>query len=250
MRLRDMPNLLRDTIVELADDLLPPVSDPTESLDEDETWQADPLDTYCWKCGATAGPGSVTERGCSRCVGQRLPWRRIVRLGAYEPPLAGWIVAMKFHGRWAWADWLGRHLADAITDADDPTDRSDHANDRTAGPTEPLICPVPMHLYRRWWRGFNQAQLIADAIADKTGWPIVPALNRKSYTEPQTTVKPERRYANIRDSFALRPIDLTGHTVWLIDDVRTSGATLRACTRLLRQAGAERVNVAVIAVAD
>ena len=54
----------------------------------------------------------------------------------------------------------------------------------------------------------------------------------------------------MRNSFAIEAVDLTGHEVLLIDDVKTTGATLSACTRLLKQAGALSVHVAVIAVAD
>jgi len=112
-----------------------------------------------------------------------------------------------------------------------------------------VVCPVPMHWARRIGRGYNQAHLIGSALARDRRWPIARLLKRTRYTPPQTAVGPSRRVANVRQSFAIKRVDLTGWHVWLVDDVKTSGATLNACARLLRRAGAQQVNAAVVAVA-
>ncbi|MCC7203647.1 MAG: ComF family protein, partial [Phycisphaeraceae bacterium] len=111
------------------------------------------------------------------------------------------------------------------------------------------VCPVPMHWMRRWKRGYNQSFLIAEALARQTGYPLVELLRRTRRTPPQTAVTHSMRRANVRGSFAIRPVDAAGWTIWLVDDVKTTGATARACATLLRQAGAEHVNLAVVAVA-
>lgn len=201
-------------------------------------WRIDAPGSYCRRCGTTAGPGAATAAGCSRCLRQPPAWNGLVRLGAYKPPLDGWIIAMKFGRAWSWAEWFGRELANALA-----ADSSSTA-DRT------VVCPVPMHWLRRWQRGYNQAELIAAAFARQRGWLHAPLLRRTTYTPPQTAVLHHQRPANVRGSFAVREVDLTGWHVWLIDDVRTTGSTLEQCANLLRQAGAVCIHAAVAATAD
>ncbi len=199
-------------------------------------WQPDDVSDYCPRCGASIDATAQTPRGCPFCVHHRLPWQRLVRLGAYLPPVQDWVLGTKFGGQWRWSSALGELLA------------------RQIGPSraEPMtaVCPVPMHWARRWRRGFNQAHLIAQGIASAHRWPLAPVLRRTRYTRPQTAVAPSQRRANVRDSFTIATVDLSGWTVWLIDDVKTTGATLTACADLLHQRGARCINVAVVAVAD
>src|SRR5690606_22969091 len=114
----------------------------------------------------------------------------------------------------------------------------------------PVLCPVPMHWRRRWRRGFNQAQIIADAAARELDWPVAPLLRRTRPTMPQSLVDTARRRQNVAGSIAPQFVDLQRREVWLIDDVKTTGATLNLCAHLLRQMNAGAVRVAVIAVAN
>ncbi len=202
-----------------------------------DRWKIDRTQAYCVRCGVSMGPGGVTSRGCACCVGLAIPWDRIVRLNAYTEPVDSWIASMKFGGAWPWATWFGRALAEVIGQTD-----QHHQN--------VAVCPVPMHWARRIRRGYNQAHLMGAALARCNRWPIVPLLRRTRYTAPQITVAPWRRKANIRRSFSVRPLDLSGWHIWIVDDVKTTGSTLSACARLLRRAGALSVNAAVAAVAD
>jgi ComF family protein len=214
------------------DELMPPGDEP----DGAAGWQADPADTYCPRCGASAGEGSVTPRGCAFCLNTHIPWQRLTRLGFYGEPIDEWIRLLKFHRRWRFGGWLGGQLAQSIAPPHEPT--------------KLIVCPVPMHRLRRWRRGYNQADLIARAVAEARGWRFAPILKRSRHTPPQTAVAASRRHDNVRHSFDIEPVDLAGHDVVLIDDVKTTGATLGTCTRLLKQAGARSVHAAVIAVAD
>ncbi len=206
------------------------------ALAESPGWRADDAAAYCHRCGESLGPHEHRPEGCRRCAGSRLPWDRIVRLGAYQPPLSDWIVAMKFNRAWTWSTWMGEHLA--------PTVGAVETASRVA------VCVVPMAWSRRVGRGYNQAGLMGRALARQCRWPTVPALARRRRLPPQTTVTRSQRAANASRAFAARRVDLSGWTIWLVDDVKTTGATLRACARRLRAAGADQVRVAVAAVTD
>ncbi|MCX5661651.1 MAG: ComF family protein [Planctomycetota bacterium] len=202
-------------------------------------WKPDEPGSYCPRCGATVAPGAAIDPACGFCRGQRQPWDRLVRLGPYRDPLPAWVVAMKFQQSWKWAEIFGRELASRI-EASPAAD---------AGPRV-AVCPVPMHFIRRLSRGYNQAGLMADALAAQRGWPCAPILRRVRHAPSQTAVARSSRRGNIRGTFALGRVDIAGWHIWLVDDVKTTGATLNACTRLLREAGAASVNIAVAAVAD
>ncbi|MEX0654035.1 MAG: ComF family protein [Phycisphaeraceae bacterium] len=226
---------LRRLLSGVIDELLPDAIETSLCTEPGNAWRRDGVEAYCPRCGASTGPGAVTGKGCAACLDQRLAWDRLYRLGPYEPPMDGWIRQAKFHGHWRWTPWLGRQLAEVVGEP------------MVAG--QVAVCPVPMHWGRRWWRGYNQARLMADALAAARGWPVADVLHRPRGRPPQTAVPPHRRAGNVAGSFAVEPVDLSGWEIVLVDDVKTTGATLTACARLLREAGARSVVVAVAAVA-
>ncbi|MEW6255281.1 MAG: ComF family protein [Pseudomonadota bacterium] len=109
-----------------------------------------------------------------------------------------------------------------------------------------LIVPVPLHVVRLWRRRFNQAALLAGHIARATGRPVaVEALKRTRATVSQVNLSRGERRANVSGAFAVPPAQegkIAGRRILLIDDVFTSGATLDACSRALRRAGASHVD--------
>lgn len=104
-----------------------------------------------------------------------------------------------------------------------------------------LLVPVPLHPRRVRRRGYNQAVLLAEALAAHTGLAVRPALlERTRDTRSQVGLSRAERRANVGGAFApLEPLD--GQRVLLVDDVCTTGATLSACAVALRAAGARRV---------
>lgn len=105
-----------------------------------------------------------------------------------------------------------------------------------------VIVPVPLHAARRRSRGFDQAAWLAGEIAARTGCRVVPALRRLRPTLPQGDPRVMNRERNVADAFGLaRRGALRGCSVLLLDDVLTSGATARACARLLLAGGATAV---------
>ena len=109
------------------------------------------------------------------------------------------------------------------------------------------IVPVPLHWIRQKQRGFNQAELLGDALSALTGIPVRNALTRNRATPSQTTLTKEGRAANVKAAFTLNlPVD--GLSILLIDDVLTTGSMANACAETLKAAGVAKV--AMIAAAQ
>ena len=108
-----------------------------------------------------------------------------------------------------------------------------------------LVIPVPLHLTRLRWRGFNQSLILARAIGLRINTPVDPwLLSRTRPTSPQTKLSREDRRANVRGAFQVNtPALAKGQRLLLVDDVYTSGATVEECARTLYQNGARSVDV-------
>ena len=113
-----------------------------------------------------------------------------------------------------------------------------------------LVVPVPTTPIRLRERGYNQAAVLAKAVADSTGRTVSCALERGGATSSQTTLQPAARLANVAGAFALGPGmagTIAGEHVLLVDDVLTTGATVIACTEALADAGVRCVSVLTFA---
>jgi len=122
-----------------------------------------------------------------------------------------------------------------------------------------LVVPVPIHPVRLAERGYNQASLLARPLARALGIAFAPrALVRVRNTPMQTSLDRAGRLANLERAFVVRPSanggeafrNLRGRTVLLVDDVRTTGSTLHACSAALHEVGARRVFPLVLACRD
>ena len=116
-----------------------------------------------------------------------------------------------------------------------------------------LIVPVPLHWRRLWQRRFNQAAYLAQKISENASKPYEPQLLRRARATPQQVgLKAEERHRNMRKAFVV--VDprgkLKGKKVLLVDDVRTTGATITACVEALKSAGAGHVFVLTFALVD
>ncbi|MBI4526449.1 MAG: ComF family protein [Deltaproteobacteria bacterium] len=111
------------------------------------------------------------------------------------------------------------------------------------------IIPVPLHRKRLRWRGFNQAVVLAREVSRAWNVPVDPfVLSRTRETPPQTQLTEEERRKNVRGAFVLnRKKSVKRKVLLLVDDVYTSGATARECSRVLRRAGAKEVHVLTLA---
>jgi ComF family protein len=121
------------------------------------------------------------------------------------------------------------------------------------GAQRPLIVPVPCHLSRKIERGYDSTALLASAAAERCGGRLVHALRRVRPTRSQGDPLVVDRARNVRGSIRPRrgaaSSQLEGRSVWLVDDVMTSGSTANECARALKDSGVKRVQVCVLACA-
>jgi ComF family protein len=118
--------------------------------------------------------------------------------------------------------------------------------ERLEPPRDAVVTAVPLARRRATQRGYNQARVVAQAFADFHRLPLVDMLVRTRHTPAQSTLDRSAREANVAGAFVASS-RATGMTVWLVDDVRTTGATTAAAKQALIDAGAAGVEIAVLA---
>lgn len=110
----------------------------------------------------------------------------------------------------------------------------------------PLLVPVPLHWRRLNWRGFNQSEVLGKLMSARLKTRFAPdLLIRKKYTQPQVKLKGKERKENIQDAFIINPryqkLEIGYWELVIFDDVWTTGATLKTCGQVLKEAGAKKV---------
>ncbi|MFH1232283.1 MAG: ComF family protein [Patescibacteria group bacterium] len=113
---------------------------------------------------------------------------------------------------------------------------------------ECLIIPVPLSVYRKRWRGFNQAEILACLVAKNFNLELsIDKLIRTKHTKPQVKLNKKQRENNIKGCFDWCSNNLEGRQIILVDDVVTTGATLNECAKVLKLHGASKVWGLVVA---
>lgn len=212
-----------------------------------------PLCAHCWRhlqklpavvcrCG-TPLPGARCDEAdedivCGRCRRDRSVISRGASLGFYSGALRECVVALKYQGRHRTAERLSLRMLQ------DP-------RCRTVFDSADWIIGVPLHERRRLTRGFNQAGLIAGALARGIGVRRLDALVRIRDTPSQTNLSAPERRRNVRNAFAVRSgSNIRDSVVILVDDVFTTGATIRECATILLSEGAREVRAITVARAE
>jgi len=185
----------------------------------------------CFRCGKTVE--SPETEYCGDCMKRRHSFDKGFMLLRYVPPVSDAMAAMKYHGRAEYAAFYGRLLAETF---------GREWKELGVG----ALVPVPVHKEKLKKRGYNQAELLADAMAEILRLPIDrTVLIRGEETRAQKKLSREERFLNLRTAFQPGK-DIPADTVLLVDDIYTTGATADACTEALREAGAKRVFITAV----
>ena len=187
----------------------------------------------CRRCALPVAPG-IAE--CGRCLAAPPPLDGCHAAVAYEYPWSALIGRYKFGGQAGWAHSFALLMRSApwVEPALEEAD---------------VVLPLPLSRERLAERGFNQALLLARALAPRKADPTL--LLRVRNTPAQTELDRAGRLANVAGAFAAEPLRaqrLKGKRVVLVDDVMTSGASLYAAAQALRQAGAAGITALVLAI--
>jgi ComF family protein len=210
------------------------------------SWPAQPVCEACVarfgqpqpRCLTCALPVPAGIERCGRCVVDPPPLDRCVAAVSYGYPWSGLITQFKFHGQPGWAVPLATLLRS--TPWVEPALEQAH-----------LVAPMPLSRERLASRGFNQALELARALAPAK--VRAELLLRVRDTPAQAELGLAARLRNVQGAFAVEPLktgDVHGRHVVVIDDVMTSGASLFAAARALREAGAGHITAIVLARTD
>lgn len=195
---------------------------------------------YCPLCGALTDDPDGPIVLCATCRTKGRPWDGLAFYGRYDGVLRDLILQFKFFSRLGQGHLLGRLLVAASRRLQFPPEK---------GPD--MLLPVPLHRRRLGWRGFNQSLELAKMVARAMGVPVrTDGIFRIRYTTPQSRLSGPERLENIQGAFRADPAVVGGRAVVLVDDVMTTGATMETATLALRQAGAARVDILVVARAS
>ncbi len=229
--------MLRDPILTLVALALPPRCPGCgEVVEADHRFCAD-----CWRgltmiappwCAACNLPFEF-DRGphalCAPCLAEAPVHDGVRAAVSYGATARTLVLRLKYGGRTSHAATAARLMARHLPDGAD------------------MLIPVPLHRWRIWARGFNQAALIARGLAAASGVPVESGLLRRVKATPVLRgLGPRGRAKAVAGAFALAPgarERVKGRSVVLVDDVYTSGATTDACVRVLKRAGAGRVTI-------
>jgi ComF family protein len=190
----------------------------------------------CACCGVPFELPAEPGARCGACLSQPPEFARARAVFVYDQASRSLVLDFKHGDRTeaaaAFGAWLARAGAELLADAD-------------------LLVPVPLHRWRLFRRRYNQAALLALAVARASGVPSVPdLLVRRRQTAPQGHLSRAGRLRNVAHAFQVRPGRtnlLAGRRIVLVDDVLTTGATATECAAALRRAGAAEVAVLTLA---
>ena len=191
---------------------------------------------YCRRCGRDVSKYGLVGGACGDCQSKEIYFDEIARSGIYAGALSNMILAFK-NGRTELDSMLGFLANSALQGSG------------FAGEIE-FFVPVPLHFSRRLFRGYNQSLILTRKLEHPKA-KINTELVRIRRTKFQPVVaSAAARARNVADAFAVRKgHQFGGRSVCLVDDIKTSGATLNECARMLKEAGASKVFALVLVVA-
>lgn len=183
----------------------------------------------CPLCGLGRPPiQGKPGRSCPACQVDPPTYDLLLAGWRYRPPLDAVIWGLKYRR----LEYLGEHLALGLWQS-----LGERLGDHD------LVVPLPLHWRRRWSRGYDQAAVIARALARLLELPLCAALRRQRATGPQSGLGRRARSLNLRGAFRLGRASVAAKRILLVDDVITTGATINAAASCLKTGGARWVTV-------
>lgn len=187
---------------------------------------------HCPRCGSP-GAGSPPETGrCRLCPPDDGALQGVIGVVGYNDVSARLVHGFKYNRRVELGGMIGNLML-----------RQLEAPLQVLAGRIHRIAPVPLHPLRRWIRGFNQSELLAEKLTGVMGAPVdTKLLRRTRYTRPQVCMPRDRRAGNVKGAFAvMKKLDPHREGILLVDDVATTGSTLNECAAALLEAGAREV---------
>jgi ComF family protein len=191
---------------------------------------------WCVRCGTPFSYPAYEDMECPACLARPPAFERARSAFVYDAQSRPLVLTLKHAGRTdalaAYGRWMARAGAELLGEAD-------------------ALIPVPLHSGRLRKRRFNQSLLLARSISKASGVPVAAhVLARVRPTSTQGGLSAKGRARNVAGAFKVRPrlgAQVAGRRLVVIDDVHTTGATLSACARALKRAGAENVTAITLA---
>lgn len=192
--------------------------------------------SYCLCCGRFF-QGAGEPHFCAECLKVRPPFSLHRSGGKYDGKLKDIILLFKYRHLKVLGKQLAQFAFFALREEEELWQKVD------------ALLPVPLHPKRKKQRGFNQAQVLAEELEKIKGIKIEKGILIKvKNVAPQTSLVAEDRLKNVSGAFRVVKEDqIKGKKLLLIDDVYTTGATIRECSRVLKEAGAKEVKAITVA---
>lgn len=201
--------------------------------------EVDSFCSDCWRKLEFLGTGGCSRCGlplkatdsetCAVCLAKPPRLDRIRAAVAYDDISRSIALRLKYGRKVALARTMSRYMHPLLAQL----------------PPDAILVPVPLHRTRLWRRGFNQSAIVARDLSRRLGTSVaVDALKRVKATPPLKGLSMVQRRRTVAGAFRVNPTaELGGRTVVLVDDVLTTGSTANACARVLKRAGAQRVEL-------
>ena len=192
----------------------------------------------CCKCGKPVEP---EEEYCSDCRQHRHMYYRGAASFRYRS-ISGSLYRFKYEGRREYADYYGREMARTL---------DGFLAELGGSHTPQLLVPVPCSAQRMRKRGYNQAAILAQKLAQNSLIPVAEdALTREKDTQAMRNMSSSERQKNLKKAFHAYGNSVRLKSIMLIDDIYTTGATIDACAGALLEAGAKEVSFLTLAIGE
>jgi ComF family protein len=200
--------------------------------------RAEAAPSHCLCCGRFF-EGAAEPHFCLDCLERTPPYSKHRSCSRYDGIIKEIIHLYKYRGFEVLGQYLGDFAGEALSAEEDLWLGVD------------AIIPVPLHPARENKRGFNQAQVLAQRLSEIRNIVVLEKrLVKVKNISPQTSLKAEARARNVRGAFKVKkPEEIEGKILLLVDDVYTTGSTLRECSSVLLKAGAKEVRAVTVAQA-